>query len=119
MCVVGCTAAAALLGHSAWAAACGSGVVLVMWAIEKAAVRAGSEGSFGHGMAVGLGGMMARMALALAVLVTIGVAASRRCVRRRRARLRGDYTVYNIVRLWWHPAVPDAVADDDLKKRSA
>ena len=47
-----------------------------MWAIEKAAVRAGNQGLFGHGMAVGLGGMVARMALALAVLVAIGVAAS-------------------------------------------
>ena len=117
--VVACTAVAGLLDESMWAAACGSAVVLAMWAIEKAAVRAGNEGSFGHGMSVALGGMVARMALALGVLVAIGLAASPEAFAAAALAFAVTYTVYNVARLWHHPAVPDGAAQADLKKRSA
>lgn len=104
--VVACTAVAALLGEAAWAAACGSGVVVAMWAIEKLAARVGGEGSFAHGMAVGLGGMMARMALAVGALVAIGLAASRQAFIAAALAFATTYTVYNLTRLWRHPAVP-------------
>jgi len=117
--VVACTAVAGLLGESMWAAACGSAVVLAMWAIEKAAVRAGNEGSFGHGMSVALGGMVARMALALGVLVAIGLAASPEAFAAAALAFAATYTVYNVARLWQHPAVPGGAAKADLKKRRA
>ena len=104
--VVVCTAIAALLGESAWAAACGSGVVVIMWVVEKLAARVGGEGSFAHGMAVGLGGMMARMALAIGALVAIGLAASREAFIAAVLAFAATYTVYNVARLWRHPAVP-------------
>jgi hypothetical protein len=103
--VVACVAAALLLGRSAWAAACGSCVVVAMWAIEKLAARRGSEGSFGYGVAVGLGGMLARVALAATVLVAIGVAASKEAFIDATLAFVASYTVYNVARLWRHPAV--------------
>lgn len=104
--VVVCATVAALLGRSAWAAACGSGVVIAMWAIEKFAARVGGEGSFAQGMAVGLGGMMARMALAVGALVAIGLAASKQAFIAAALAFATTYTVYNVARLWRHPAVP-------------
>lgn len=98
--------AAALLGRSVWAAVCGSAVVVAMWAIESLAARRGGEGSFGQGMAVGLGGMLARVTLALTVLVVIGVFATREAFVDATLAFVASYTIYNVARLWWHPALP-------------
>jgi hypothetical protein len=103
--VVACTVVAALVGASPWAAACGSGVVLVMWLVDKLAARSGSEGTFAHGLAVGLAGMGLRIGLALGVLVVIGVFARPVFVDATLAFV-ATYTVYNFARLWRHPAVP-------------
>ena len=103
---VTCVATALVLERSVWAAACGSGVVVAMWAVEKATVRRGSEGSFGHGVAIGVGGMMVRVALVIGVLGVVAVAASREAAIDATLAWAASYTIYNIARLWWHPAVP-------------
>ena len=119
VCAAACTLAAALLGRSAWAAACGAGVVVVMAAIEKLAARAGRGGSFGRGMAVGLGGMLARMALAVGVLLVIGLVAAKASFVDATLAFAATYTVYNFARLWRHPAVPgDAGAGSGTAPRS-
>ena len=93
-------------GGRVWAAVAGSTVVVAMWAIEKLAARRGADGSFGQGMAVGLGGMLARVTLALALLVVVGVFASRDAFVDATLAFVASYTIYNVARLWWHPAVP-------------
>lgn len=99
---------AALLGRTVWAAVCGSAIVVAMWAIEWLAARHGSQGSFGQGMAVGLGGMLARVALALTSLALLGIFAPRDAFVDATLAFVASYTIYNLARLWRHPAVPPA-----------
>jgi hypothetical protein len=103
--VVASAAVAALAGQTVWAAACGSALVLLMWAVEEAVARLGREGSFGHAMVVGLTGMVVRVGLAVAALVAIGLAA-RRSFPEAALAFVVTYTVYIFARLWRHPAVP-------------
>jgi hypothetical protein len=109
--IVACTAAAALAGQTAWAAACGATVVLVMWMLEKLTVRLGSRGTVAHGIGVGVAGMVVRMALAVGVLVAIGLAA-RPSFKEATFAFLASYTVYIFARLWQNPAVPDRTATD-------
>jgi hypothetical protein len=67
-----CVAVAALAGQPVWAAALGAGLVLAYWAIEALTWRRARER---RGLALGLavGGMAVRLAVALGVLVLVGV----------------------------------------------
>jgi hypothetical protein len=96
---------AAALGEAVWAAALGSGLVVVYWLLERLFARLGSRGSFGHGMAVGVAGMAVRLALVVGVLIAIGLAARDDFATAALAFL-GTYTIYMFARLWHHPAVP-------------
>ena len=53
----GCAIVALVLSRNAVTALIGGLLVVVYWFIELLAARVGREGSFGRGMAVGLGGM--------------------------------------------------------------
>lgn len=103
--VVACVAVAALAGGTVWSAAVGSLLVVVYWLLERLFARLGAKGSFGHGMAVGVGGMAVRLALVVGVLVAIGVTARDAFASAALAFL-ATYTVYMFARLWHHPAVP-------------
>jgi lysylphosphatidylglycerol synthetase-like protein (DUF2156 family) len=69
-----CVAVAALAGRPVWAAALGAGLVLAYWAMEALTWRRARER---RDLALGLavGGMAARLAVVLAVLVLVGVVA--------------------------------------------
>jgi hypothetical protein len=102
--VVASAVGAALAGQAAWAAACGSALVLAMWSVEVAVARLGRSGTFGHAVALGLAGMALRVGLAIAVLVVIGIAA-RPAFPEAALAFVVTYTVYIFARLWWHPAI--------------
>ena len=69
-----CVAVAVLAGRPVWAAALGAGLVLAFWAIEALTWRrARQRRDLALGLAVG--GMAVRFAVALAVLVLVGVLA--------------------------------------------
>lgn len=93
-----CGVAAALLGRSAWAAVLGSALVVVYWLIERAAARLGARGSFGNAVAVGLGGMVARLAVVLAALAAIGLLA-RPAFPEAALSFLLVYSVYQVLRL--------------------
>ena len=69
-----CVVVAVLAGRPAWAAALGAGLVLAYWAMEALTWRRARER---RDLALGLavGGMAVRLAVALAVLVLVGVLA--------------------------------------------
>jgi hypothetical protein len=56
-----------------WAAAAGSGMVLVFWALEALAWRAAARGDFNHAVFAAVGGAAVRMGFVLVCLVLIGV----------------------------------------------
>ena len=69
-----CVAVAVLAGRPVWAADLGAGLVLAYWAMEALTWRRARER---RDLALGLavGGMAVRLAVALAVLVLVGVVA--------------------------------------------
>ena len=69
-----CVVVAVLAGRPAWAAALGAGLVLAYWGMEALTWRRARER---RDLALGLavGGMAVRLAVALAVLVLVGVVA--------------------------------------------
>jgi hypothetical protein len=69
-----CVAVAVLAGRPVWAAALGAGLALAYWAMEALTWRRARER---RDLALGLvvGGMAVRLAVALAVLVLVGVVA--------------------------------------------
>jgi len=69
-----CVVVAAVAGRPVWAAALGAGLVLAYWAMEALTWRRARER---RDLALGLavGGMAVRLAVALAVLVIVGVVA--------------------------------------------
>lgn len=100
-----CAVVAWLADRSVWAAATGSGLVVLSWGLERAAARIGASGSFAHALAVGLGGMVLRVGLVLAALVAVGLLARSAFVETALAFIV-SYTAYTFARLWRHPAVP-------------
>jgi len=102
--VAASAATAALAGGSVWAAACGAAVVVGVWGLERLVAHLGAGGSFGRGVAVGLAGMAARVALAVGALAAIGIAARAEFLDAALAFIV-TYTVYVFARLWRHPAV--------------
>ena len=98
-------AAALLAGGDPLSAFAGALLVVGLWLLELAAVRAGSRGSFAHGLLVGLLGMVIRLAVALGILVAVGVLASRATFVAFVLGFVASYTIYLFVRLWRPPAV--------------
>lgn len=96
--------AAALLGREAWAAVLGAGLVVVYWLLELLAARLGARGSFANALAVGLGGMVARLAVVLGVLVAIGLFA-RPAFPEAALSFLLVYSTYQVLRLFAHPAL--------------
>ena len=96
---------ALLAGGDAVAAAGGALLAAVLWFLERLTVRLGERGSFGHGLLVGLLGMVLRLAVSLGVLAAVGVLADRDTFTAFVLGFLTGYTVYLFVRLWRHPAV--------------
>jgi len=96
---------ALLAGGDAVAAAAGALLAVVLWLLERLTVRLGQRGSFGHGLAVGLLGMVVRLAVALGALTAVGVWAAKTTFTAFVLGFITGYTVYLFVRLWRHPAV--------------
>jgi hypothetical protein len=94
-----------LAGGDVVAAAGGSLLVVVLWLLERFTVRAGERGTFARGLLVGLLGMVVRLAVALGVLVAVGLLASKATFTAFVIGFIAAYTVYCFVRLWRHPAV--------------
>lgn len=99
-----CGVAAALLGRHVWAAALGGALVVVYWLIERTAARLGARGSFGNALAVGLGGMVARLAVVLGALAAVGLLAKPAFPETALSFLL-VYSVYQVLRLVAHPAL--------------
>jgi hypothetical protein len=72
--MVACIVVAALIGKPVWAAALGSGLVLVYWAIEALTWRRARDRS-GLQLGTAVGGMALRLGVSLAVLVAVGLLA--------------------------------------------
>jgi len=96
---------ALLAGGDAVAAAAGALLVVGLWLLEKLTVRLGERGSFGHGLAVGLLGMVLRLAVAIGVLAAVGVLADKATFTAFVLGFVTGYTAYLFVRLWRPPAV--------------
>lgn len=94
--IVASATVAAVAGRPVWAAALGSGLALVYWALEAFTWRRARER---RDLALGLavGGMALRLAVVLAVLVLVGVLARPAFVTVAGAFLAG-FTVYLGVR---------------------
>jgi hypothetical protein len=95
---------AALVGRPAWAAALGAALVLVYWALELLAAYRAREATPAGSVAVALGGMMARFAVVLGVLIVVGLAARADFAVVALAFL-AVYTVYMVIRFVANPAL--------------
>jgi hypothetical protein len=103
--VTACVVVALLTGRHAAGAAAGALLVPLYWLGERAAARLGArEATFARALLVGLGGMVARLAVVLGVLVAIGVLWRDQFAAAAVAFL-ATYTVYMFLRLWRNPAV--------------
>ena len=102
-----CVVVAGLLGRPVWAAALGAGLALAYWAIEAVTWRrARARRDLALGLAVG--GMAVRLAVALAVLVLVGVFARAAFATTALAFL-GCFTVYLGLRVFtFAPLAPPA-----------
>lgn len=101
---VACGAAAAVLGRQVWAAALGAALVVAYWLVELLASRLGARGSFANGLAVGLAGMVARLALVLGTLGAVGLIA-RQAFPEAVLSFLLAYSIYQVLRLVAHPAL--------------
>lgn len=100
---VACIAVAFVAGQPLWAAALGGGLILVYWAIEALTWRrARDRRDLALGLAVG--GMAVRLAVALGVLIAVGVLA-RPAFATTALSFLACFTVYLVVRLFTYPAV--------------
>jgi hypothetical protein len=99
-----CGVVAALLGRYAWAAALGAALVVAYWLLELLTARMGARGSFANALAVGLGGMVARLALVLGALAAIGFLAKPAFPEAALSFLV-TYSAYQVLRLFAHPAL--------------
>jgi hypothetical protein len=95
---------AAVAGSDVVTAIIGALLVAAIWLIERVAARAGSTGSFGHALFVGLAGMVVRLTIALGALLVI-VVVDRPGFASAAVAFLGVYTIYMFARLWRHPAV--------------
>lgn len=69
-----CAGVAALVGKPAWAAALGSALMLLYWALETLAWRRGeASGSVSGALGVALGGMVIRLVTVISALALVGV----------------------------------------------
>jgi len=89
---------AAASGHPVWAAALGAGLVLVYWGLEYLAWRRARGASFNGAVAVALGGMVLRFALALGVLVVVALL-DRAAFATAALSFLGAFTAYTGLRL--------------------
>jgi len=99
-----CGVVAALLERQAWAAALGAALVVVYWLLELLAARLGARGSFANALAVGLGGMVARMVVVLGALAAIRFLAKPAFPEAALSFLLA-YSAYQVLRLFAHPAL--------------
>jgi hypothetical protein len=99
-----CASVAAGLGQHPIMAAIGAGVILPYWIMERVSARFGMRGSFAHGLAVGLVGMVVRLAMVLTVLVAIGVF-DRPAFAASSLSFLVAYSVYQVVRLAGQPVL--------------
>lgn len=91
---------AALIDKPVWAAALGAGLVLAYWGLEVLSWRRGeATGTFGAAVGVALGGMVLRLALVLAVLVVIGLLASKPAFATAALAFLAAFTLYIPLRL--------------------
>jgi hypothetical protein len=100
----GCAIVALIVSRNAVTALVGGLLVVVYWLIELLAARVGREGSFGRGMAVGLGGMAVRLGVVVGGLVVVGLV-DRSGFMEATLSFVVVYTVYLGARLWRHPAL--------------
>jgi hypothetical protein len=103
--VLACSTVAAFVGQPVWAAAAGSSLALVYWALEVVAWRSASRGTFNHAVASAVAGAVARMALALVCLVLIGVFA-RDAFPAAALSFLAAFTVYMTVRIFTFAGEP-------------
>jgi hypothetical protein len=99
-----CGAVALLVSGDVAAALAGGLLVVVYWLVELVAARVGRHGSFGRAIAVGLGGMVVRIAVVVGGLVVIGLV-DRSGFIDAALSFVVVYTIYLGVRLWRHPAL--------------
>ena len=94
--VAACAVAAGLLGRPVWAALVGAGLVLLYWGIEALTWRrARDRRDLALGLAVG--GMFVRLAVAMIVLVVIGIV-DRPAFATAALAFVATFTVYMMVR---------------------
>ena len=95
-----CVVVAAIAGRPVWAAALGAGLVLAYWAMEALTWRRARER---RDLALGLavGGMAVRLAVALSVLILVGVFARAAFATTALAFL-ACFTVYLLVRVFMY-----------------
>jgi hypothetical protein len=93
---------AAAVGRPVWAASLGAALVLAYWALELLAARLADHASIAGTVALALGGMFARFAIVLGVMVLIGFVDRPAFVDVALGFL-AVYTVYMVVRLVAHP----------------
>lgn len=93
---------AAAVHRPAWGASLGAALVLVYWALEVLAARLAGHASVAGTVALALGGMFARFAVVLGVMVLIGFA-DRPVFADVALSFLAVYTVYMVVRLVAHP----------------
>lgn len=68
---------AAVLRSSILGVVVGAALVAAYWGLEALFTRLGQAGSFGHGLLVGLGGMVVRLAVVVGGLLCVGLLAPR------------------------------------------
>lgn len=68
-----CALVAAVAGYPVWAAVVGGGLAVAYWGLEALAWRRARRATFNSAIAVALGGMVLRLAAALAALVVVGL----------------------------------------------
>jgi hypothetical protein len=105
--VLACATVAAFLEQPVWAAAAGSGLVLLYWALEALAWRSAARGTFDHAVAAAVGGAALRMALVLVCLVLVGVLA-RAAFPAAALGFLAAFTVYLGVRVYVFAGAPVA-----------
>jgi hypothetical protein len=99
-----CAAIALVAGRNAATALAGALLVVAYWLVERLAARVGRDGPFGRAIAVGLGGMVVRLAIVVGGLVVIGLIDRAGFVEAAFSFV-AVYTIYLGARLWRHPAL--------------
>ena len=99
-----CAVIALVAGRNPATALAGALLVVAYWAVERLAARVGRDGPFGRAIAVGLGGMVVRLALVVGGLVVIGLI-DRASFIEAAFSFVAVYTIYLGARLWRHPAL--------------